>query len=285
MNAIFPPAPKIAFWLLATAAILYCVALVALYFHQNELLYPPIKHLSPVVSDGAFDKARFSLKTADGEVLDALFLPARNPGRPWILYMHGNASDLEIKFPRAKALNAYNFSVLTFDWRGFGRSTGTPSEEGLLRDAAAAFAWMRERAEQSKIVVFGESLGTGVAVDLATRQKFAGLVLEGAYSSTADVGAYRYPMFPVRLIMRDQFRSDLKIGKITMPLLQQHGTADSVIPFRLGQKLFALAPEPKTFIAYKGADHNELPEHFGSYEDLAKFVEKVAGAEVNSNGN
>lgn len=261
-------------------ALLYGAALLFLYFGQHELLYQPhLKLRSPVVKDPAFNQARFNLKTADGETLDALFLPAKNPGRPWILYLHGNASDLETKYSRAKALNAYDFSVLTLDWRGFGRSTGAPSEEGLFRDADAAFAWLRERADPSKIVVLGESLGTGVAVDLATRQHFAGLVLEGAYSSTADVGAYRYPIFPIRLMMRDQFRSDLKIPHITMPLLEQHGTADSVIPFQFGQKLFALAPEPKTFLAYKGADHNELPEHFGSYEDVAQFVEKVTDKE------
>jgi fermentation-respiration switch protein FrsA (DUF1100 family) len=194
-----------------------------------------------------------------------------------VLYLHGNAATLREKSPRIKALAAQDFSVLAFDWRGFGRSTGTPSQQGLDLDADAALDWLSGKVDPAKIIVLGESLGTGVAVDLATRRKFAGLALEGAFSSTADVAQTRYPIFPVRLLMKDQFRSDLQIGKITMPLLQQHGTDDHIIPIEFGEKLFALAPEPKKFIRYEGAHHNDLPEKFSSYGDLAKFADAVAG--------
>jgi fermentation-respiration switch protein FrsA (DUF1100 family) len=149
--------------------------------------------------------------------------------------------------------------LLAVEYRGYPGSTGSPSEQGLLSDGAAGYAKaLALGVPAARIVAMGESLGTGVAVDLAARHEIGALVLDSPYSSTADVAATRYWMFPVRLLMRDQFRSDAKVAKVKAPVLMVHGTADATIPIRFGEKLFALANEPKQFVRVEGEGHLAL---------------------------
>jgi len=151
--------------------------------------------------------------------------------------------------------------LLGVEYRGYPGSTGSPSEEGLLRDGEATYAKALELGfPADHIVAMGESLGTGVAVDLAARHPVAALVLDSPFSATVDVAAARYWMFPVRLLMRDQFRSDERIGKVSAPVLMVHGTADRTIAIGFAERLFALANEPKTFMRVSGAGHLALGE-------------------------
>jgi fermentation-respiration switch protein FrsA (DUF1100 family) len=195
------------------------------------------------------------LRADDGETLLTWYV-APSPGRPLILYFHGNADGLAARNVRFQYLTASGDGLLAIEYRGYGGSTGSPSEEGLARDADATYAKAIELgAPPGRIIAMGESLGTGVAVALAARHQVGALVLDSPYSSALDVAAARFWMFPVRLLMRDAFRSDEKIGKIAAPVLMVHGTADATIPIRFAKKLFALANKPKDFIRVEGGDH------------------------------
>jgi fermentation-respiration switch protein FrsA (DUF1100 family) len=242
----------------AAAAGLYLVALAALTIGQRKLMYFPYAREVAPASVGLPDAKTFYLKTDDGETLLAWLIPPL-PGKSLILYFHGNANSLGQLGPRFRKLKETGDGILAVEYRGYAGSTGTPTEDGLLRDGAATY----EKAialgfAPQRLVAMGESLGSGVAVDLASRKPVGAVVLDSPYSATVDVAAARYWMFPVRRLMRDQFRSDQKIGKVAAPLLIVHGTADWTIPIRFGEKLFGLANEPKDFIRIEGAGHVEM---------------------------
>ena len=161
-------------------------------------------------------------------------------------------------------------------FRGYAGSTGSPSEDGLLKDGAAAYAFTAARYEAGQIVTWGFSLGTGVAVAIASEHPVAKLILEAPYTSTVDVAASLLPIVPVSLLMRDQFRSDQRIGRVTVPLLIMHGEADPAINIRFGERLFAMAHEPKQFVRFPGGGHENLDE-FGAIETVRRFIGASSG--------
>jgi uncharacterized protein len=239
---------------------LYAIALGALALGQRKLMYFPQRAEAAPAEAGLPQARVLDLKTSDGETLVAWYI-APSPGRPLILYFHGNGGGLALRNIRFQKLTATGDGLLAVEYRGYGRSTGTPSEEGLHRDGEAGYATaLALGAEPSRIVVLGESLGSGVAVPLAARREIGALVLDSPFSSAVDVAASLYWMFPVRLLMRDQFRSDKTIGAVHAPLLIVHGEADRVTPIRFAEKLHALANEPKRFIRVEGAGHLALGE-------------------------
>lgn len=241
-------------YLLYLAAVAYLGVAAVLYFTQRQLLYRPDITVAalPAALPGVVAK---QIVTADHETLNAWLVPPA-AGKPLLLYLHGNAGNLTGRTARFAALTAQGAGLLAIDWRGYGGSTGSPSETGLMRDAEAAYAAaLAIVGTPKRIVIVGESLGSGLAVALASRFESAGLILDAPYSSILDVAADRYWMFPVGLLLVDQFRSDLKIKDIRAPLLIMHGDQDRVVPIRFGEKLFALAPQPKEFIRVPGRGH------------------------------
>jgi fermentation-respiration switch protein FrsA (DUF1100 family) len=201
------------------------------------------------------------IETADGVSLHGWFAEAR-PCRCAVLYCHGNAGNIT---SRREVLRLFrdrlNCSVLVFDYRGYGRSDGTPTEQGLLQDARAARRWLADRVgvDENDIVLVGNSLGGGVAVDLAAHDGAAGLVLENTFTSVPDTAAHHFWWLPVRQLAQTKFDSLAKIRSYNGPLLQTHGDADRVIPFELGCRLFEAANPPKEFIHVPGGGHNDLP--------------------------
>jgi fermentation-respiration switch protein FrsA (DUF1100 family) len=239
-------------------AAVYAAALLLLYFKQRSLLFLPAQEKVSPAEAGLPQAQSFIITTQDGEKLVTWFIPPRGQ-LPLIIYFHGNAGHLPTGAPRFAELTQDGAGLLAIDYRGYGGSTGTPTEKGLLLDAAAALAEARSRGyPPERTVLLGESLGTGVVDAVGGSGKFAGIVLESAFSSTVDVAAARYWMFPVRLLMLDTFRSDLRIGKVRSPLLFLHGTADETVPIRYGRHLFELAPEPKRLIVLDGVGHQPL---------------------------
>jgi uncharacterized protein len=243
---------------LAVCIGVYVLALTILAIGQRRLLYFPYASEVPPAAVALTKADIFHLQTEDGERLLAWYVaPAR--GRPLILYFHGNANGLADRGPRFQRLTETGDGLLAVEYRGYPGSTGSPSEDGLLRDGEATYAKaIALGLPADRFVVMGESLGTGVAVDIASRHKIGALVLDSPYSSTVDVAAARFWMFPVRWLMRDQFHSDEKIGKITAPVLMVHGSGDWTVPIRFGERLFALANQPKDFIRVDGAGHLAL---------------------------
>ena len=238
--------------------LVYAAALSGMFLMQRQLQYFPT-HADPSPAEaGLTGVTRQTLTTPDGETLVVWFAPAP-PDRPTILYFHGNAGSIADRADRLAFYQSQGFGAAFLSYRGYGGSTGTPSEVGLMTDARAAYDWLIAQAiPPTRITLVGESLGTGVAVQLAAQAQVGAVVLEAPYTAAVDVAARVYPWLPVRLLMKDQFRSSAHIGKVTAPLLILHGTADTVIPFAFGQNLFAVANEPKTFIKINGAGHEAL---------------------------
>ena len=258
-------------WLLIVASVGYLGGLVVLFFAQRSMVFP-IPQTARTSPDAAgFPQAeQHILTTADSEKVIVWHVPAR-PGHPVVLYFHGNGDFLAGFFGRFRQIIADGTGVVALSYRGYAGSSGQPSEWGLLQDAAAAYAFTTARYSAEKIVAWGFSLGTGVAVTLAAEQPVGKLILEAPYTSLADVAASLFPIFPVRLVMRDQFRSDERIAGVSAPLLIMHGARDATIPIIFGERLFALAHEPKQFVRFPEGDHNNLDD-YGAVGTARDFI-------------
>jgi len=263
-------------WLLIVAIVGYVAGLAALFLLQRSFLFPIPTHerIAPAAA-GFPEVEEHVLTTADGERIILWHMPAK-PGRPVILYFHGNGDFLAGFFGRFRELIAKGTGIVAVSYRGYAGSSGMPSEQGLLRDAAAAYGFATARYSPDRIVVWGFSLGTGVAVALAAEQPIGKLILEAPFSSTTDVAASLFWFMPVRLLMRDPFRSDERIARVSVPLLVMHGTDDRVIPIRFGEHLFALAHEPKRFVRIPGGGHENLSD-FGAIETARQFINAAGG--------
>jgi fermentation-respiration switch protein FrsA (DUF1100 family) len=258
-------------WLLVLAVVLYVGGVAVLFFKQRSMLFPiPRVGRTTPEAAGFSEAEEHFLTTADGERVIVWHVPAK-PGRPVILFFHGNGDFLAGRVSRFRNLVSDGTGLVALSFRGYAGSTGSPSEEGLLQDAAAAYAFTAERYESSRIVPWGFSLGTGVAVALAAEHPVAKLILEAPYTSTVDLAASLFPIAPVSLLMRDQFHSDRRIGRVTAPLLIMHGDADPAINIRFGERLFAMAGEPKQFVRFPGGGHENLDE-FGAIETVRRFI-------------
>jgi fermentation-respiration switch protein FrsA (DUF1100 family) len=190
---------------------------------------------------------------------------------PVILYFHGNGGSLRWRVDRFRALTGDGSGLVALSYRGYGGSSGRPSETGLMEDAQAAYAFARAHYPPERIVVWGESLGSGLAVALAAQKPAGRLVLQSPFTSAADVAAAMYWFVPVRWLMKDQFRSDLAIGKVTVPVLVLHGERDRIVPIALGERLYALINAPKRFVRFPGAGHNDLGA-YGAIEAAKQFL-------------
>jgi uncharacterized protein len=263
-------------WLLIVAAVAYACGLAVLFFAQRSFLFPVPTIARTAPQQAGFPEAEeHVLATADGEKVIVWHVPAR-PGHPVILYFHGNGDFLAGFFGRFRDLIADGAGVVALSYRGYAGSSGQPSERGLLQDADAAYAFTTARYGADKIVVWGFSLGTGVAVALAAEQRIGKLILEAPYTSTVDVAASIFWFMPLRLLMRDQFRSDERIVRVKVPLLIMQGANDPAIPIVLGERLFALANEPKQFVRFPGGGHENLG-NFGAIETARQFINAAKG--------
>ena len=260
----------LAFALLA----LYACALTVLFVNQRSLLYPASDRRTTAAEAGLSGFQDVILTTPDGEQLVAWWKPPQ-PGKALILYFHGNGGSLWSRRFRAQALTATGRGLLMISYRGYSGSTGTPTETGLHTDARTAYDWAAQSYEASRFVAYGVSLGTGVAVRLASEKPLAGLILDAPYTSIADVAGLIYWYVPVTWLMLDQFRSLDLIGSVRAPILILHGTGDRTIPFAFGERLYAAAPEPKRFVRIEGGSHTRNLEDGGlaAVEDFLALVE------------
>jgi uncharacterized protein len=249
-----------------TCIAVYGLLVVGLYAGQRKILFRcDAAEVDPATLELKAKILR--LKTEDGESLLAWSIPPA-PGRPLILYFHGNAGGVDLRVERFRAIAKAGMGLLAIEYRGYASSTGSPSERGLKLDGEAAYAAaIASGVAPERIVPLGESLGAGVAVTLAARHKVGALVLDSPYSSIADVAAAAYWFVPVRALLRDPFHNDLLIGSVNAPTLMVHGTKDPVVPIRFGEKLFALAKPPKEFWRVDGAGHLAMGERLAETLD------------------
>jgi fermentation-respiration switch protein FrsA (DUF1100 family) len=263
-------------WLIVLVAVVYFGGLAVLFFQQRSMLFP-----IPTVTRTAPDAAGFpeaeerALTTADGEKVIVWHVPAK-PGHAVILYFPGNGDFLAGRVSRFRAMTSDGTGLVALSYRGYAGSSGAPSERGILQDAAAAYAFTTARYPADRIVAWGFSLGTGVAVALAAEHPIGKLILEAPYTSTVDVAGSMFRIVPVSLLMRDQFHSDRRILQVSAPLLVMHGGSDPAIPIAFGERLFGLAHEPKQFVRFPGGGHDNL-DSFGAIEAARQFIDAAKG--------
>ena len=247
------------FSLLKGAVIVYVMVAGILWFMQRDMLFHRTTE-RPMLNDPTLEPKReiVCLTTADGLNLRSWYVRASTPGAPTVVFFHGNAGDIGNHLPYAKFLIA-GYGLLALEYRGYGGNPGSPSETGLIEDGRTALAFLKTQGiPDSNIVLFGESLGTGVAVQLAAEHHVRAMILRSPYTSIAEVAAIQLPYLPARWLVRDKFDSLAKIGLNTAPLFVFHGDADTLIPMALGRELFEAAPEPKTWLTIPGTGHNDV---------------------------
>jgi len=255
-------------FVIALAAYLGIVGLM--YFAQRVLMYFPDRNRT-APADAEFPQAQeVTLKSADRTDVIAWTVPP-SPGKPVVIYFHGNGGSLQHRVPRFKPLIADGTGLVALSYRGYGGSQGSPGEIGMIEDGKAAYDFARKQYPEARIVLWGESLGTGVAVALAAEKPVGRMILQSPFTSTADIAAARYWFVPVRLLMKDQFRSDLRIAKVTVPSLVMHGDRDHIVPISLGERLYEMIRAPKKFVRFPGAGHLDLSVH-GANEVALEFV-------------
>jgi fermentation-respiration switch protein FrsA (DUF1100 family) len=258
-------------WIAIVVAAGYCAGLVLLFVKQRAMLFPiPATERTAPAAAGFPQAEEHVLTTSDGEKV-IVWHVAPKPGRSVVLFFPGNGDFLAGRVSRFKGITADGTGLVALSYRGYAGSTGAPSEQGLLQDAAAAYAFATERYDAQRIVAWGFSLGTGVAVAVASEHPVGKLILEAPYTSTVDVAASLFRFIPIRLLMRDQFHSDERIARVTVPLLVMHGTNDPAIPITFGERLFALAHEPKKLVRFPGGGHENLDD-FGALETARNFI-------------
>jgi fermentation-respiration switch protein FrsA (DUF1100 family) len=255
-------------WTFIIAAAGYLGLGALMFFVQRSLMYFPERVRTSPAAAGFPQAEEVWLDTADGERVLAWHVPPRG-NKPVVLYFHGNGGSVRYRVDRFQKLVADGTGLLALSYRGYGGSTGTPTEAGLIEDARTIYAYAAER--YSRIVLWGESLGTGVAVALAAEKPVTHLILDAPYSSTVDIAADLYRFLPVRLLMKDQFRSDQRIKQVKAPVLILHGEADDIIPIRYGERLLAMAPGKKQMVRFKDGYHVDLDRH-GAMDAVTKFL-------------
>ena len=256
-------------WVAAALVGGYLLVLLVATLFQRSFLYertPP--EPPPAIKGLAVQQIR--IDTADGQHLVAWWLPPQ-PGRPVMLFFNGNGGKLEPLKWRFLRLSRAGVGMLAVAYRGFSGSTGTPSEAGLRQDALAGYGWVAKRYPARDIVIHGFSLGTGVAVRLAAERPARALILEAPYTSLVEMASRQARWAPVSLVLWDRFRSSRWIGQVRTPVMIVHGDGDTVIPFAMGQRLYAEANAPKLFVRMHRSDHSTLVRD-GMYDRVWPFI-------------
>ena len=233
----------------------YFIILFSTYVFQRNLLYHPAEN------NYSGDKIlveveKINIKTQDNIQLVSWYHKKNLNNYKTILFLHGNAGSLENRIHKINHFKDMNVNFLIVAWRGFSGNKGKPTEKGLYEDARSAVRWLKfNGVEENNIIIYGESLGTGVATEIAQNKNFAGVILESPFTSMIDAGKDKYPYLPVRLLLKDKYESDKKIKNIKSPVLIMHGKVNNIVPFHMGEKMYELANEPKYYYFSKYDDH------------------------------
>jgi len=254
------------YWLIA-----FFFLLLGVRWFERVNLFIPDRVLTAHPGSFGLKYEDLYLPTSDGPVINAWYVE-NAPDSPVLLMCHGNGGNLSTRVDKMMLFRKAGASLLAIDYRGYGRSTGSPTEAGTYRDAEAAYLWLTgtKKIPPERIVFYGESLGNGVAIEMARRHKARGLIVDSAFTSTMDMGRLVFPFLPVNLMVKFRYDNLSKLPHVGCPVLVMHSPQDDIIPFAMGQKLFAAASEPKTFFELKG-NHNE-----GFMETGQPYVDAVS---------
>ena len=256
--------------ILGLVVLIYLTITFILYYSQRSLLYHPSENnysgdklIVPI------DKVK--ILTDDNIELIAWHHKKKGNYKT-ILFLHGNAGSLENRIHKINHFNDMDVNFLIVAWRGFSGNKGKPTENGLYIDAKSAVKWLKNKGvNEEDIIIYGESLGTGVGTEIAQNKNFAGIILESPFTSMVDAGADKYPIFPIRFLLKDKYESDKKIKNIKSPILIMHGEVDKIVPFWMGKKMYDLAEEPKYYYFSKYDDHM-MEYNDELLSELKKFI-------------
>ena len=252
----------------------YISILFVLFFFQINLLYHPSENnyssdeLTVLIE-------RVKIKTKDNIDLLGWYHKKNSNNNKTILFLHGNAGSLQNRIHKINHFENMNINFLIIAWRGFSGNKGSPSEKGLYEDAKSAVRWLKQKGLMEKdIIIYGESLGTGIAVEIAQNSNFAGVILESPFTSMIDAAKNKYPIFPIRFLLKDKYESNKKIKNVKSPLLIMHGEVDQIVPFWMGEKIYNIANEPK--YSYFTKYDNHMMEYDESLIIvMKKFIESL----------
>lgn len=277
-------------WAPAILVLAVLGVLLLIWLGQRTLMYFPDRRVPSPAVTGLPDVEAVQIPSADGVTLQAWFLPSEaQSSMPTVIVFNGNAGNRAYRSPLAAALRRQGLSVLLFDYRGFGDSGGSPSERGLYDDARAVRSYLARRSDvrPDRLVYFGESLGTAVAVRLAVEHPPAALILRSPFTSMVDVGRLHYPILPVRWLLRDRFSSIDAIESVRSPVLIVAGDRDRIVPLEQSRGLFERTPEPRELVVVRGADHNDAALLDGRelIDAVRRFIESHAKGAAATPGN
>jgi hypothetical protein len=259
------------------------VLVLFLRWYEPRMIYLPARELDRTPSDLGLAYEDLTLTAIDGARLHAWFLPGRAAAPVTVLFLHGNAGNISHRFDKLAVLRALGADVLIVDYRGYGRSTGRPDEGGTYRDADAAYEHLtgKRALDPHRLVLYGESLGAAVAVDLAARRPVGGLIMESAFSSAVEVGRELFPFLPASLLVRNRYDNVAKIGRVRAPVLLLHSRDDEFFGWHHPQRLYEAAHPPKQLIELRGG-HNDafLVSGAAFAEALKGFLADVARQRV-----
>ena len=242
-------------FLISLVVLVYLLVTIGLYVFQRNLLYHPTEN-NYSGDRLTVNIEKIKITTEDDIELLAWYHKKDIKKYKTILYLHGNAGSLENRIHKINHFDNININFLLLAWRGFNGNAGKPTEQGLYQDARSAVKWLiNQGVSEKNIIIYGESLGTGIATEIAQNRNFAGIILESPFTSMIAAGKSRYPIFPIKLLLKDKYESDKKIKNIMAPILVMHGEADKIVPFWMGEKIFQLANEPKYSYFSKYDDH------------------------------
>ncbi len=260
-------------WLVGVPLIAYLAVLAYLLLGQRHLLYVPDRSRPPLGGFAQLGVREIGLATADGLSLLSWYLPARET-RPVIAYFHGNGGSIAYRADRLVRFAREGYGVLMLEYRGYGGNPGSPSEAGFYDDAQAAVDFLRHQGIVGRrLVLYGESLGSAVAVHIAARQEVGGLILEAPFTSVAALAQYHFPFAPAALLTWDKYDSLSQIGYVKAPILVLYGGRDGLVPGRFSAALYAAAPEPKEKWFAPDAGHEDLVR-FGALDAVVAFIER-----------
>ena len=241
--------------LLLVFVLIYLFILASTYIFQRKLLYNPGEN-NYSGDQLLVDIEEIKILTEDNIELLSWFHKKDLKKYKTILFFHGNAGNLENRIHKINHFKDMKINFLIVSWRGFSGNKGQPTEKGLYKDGKSAVKWLKMKGvEEKDIVIYGESLGTGIAIEIAQNKNFAGIILESPFTSMVDAGKTQYPYLPVKFLLKDKYESDKKIKKVKSPILIMHGKIDQIVPFYMGKKMYEIANEPKFSYFSKYDDH------------------------------
>ena len=238
-----------------TIFVIYFLVLVFLYFYQRSLLYHPNEN-NYSGDKISVDIEKVKIQTSDNIELLGWYHEKNLKDHKTLVYFHGNAGSLENRIHKLNHFQNMNINFLIIAWRGFNGNKGKPSERGLYLDGKSTIDWLiKKGVNEENIILYGESLGTGVATHLAQNKNYAGVILETPFTSMVDAAKNFYPYIPINLLLKDKFENFKKVKNINTPILVMHGEVDQIVPFSMGKKIYEIANNPKYSYFTKYDDH------------------------------